>query len=240
MKFKRLIAAAGAALAVTAGIGLAASVTPAAASQGRASLTAAPAARAAPAQGPISQICSAQGSASLCANRAGGGEAAGTAVIGWSAGDRNNDFAYGYLTSMCGNGHVSNSGECPFTPGGGLNRRYNGDLIVEIASLSTPLNEGCIADSGFGTGFTVLGRCPNSAGGGGAFGVDFVLAQDNNINQAPPTTYVVSVGWSNSDAAGGGGGSAPRWLCVRAKGQQLEENSPNGNAGSCQWNELSG
>lgn len=206
---------------MTAATGLAANVTPAVASQARASLTAAPAA-------PIAQICSAQGSKSLCANRASGGTTLGTAVIGWSAGDANNDFAYGYLTSMCGNGHVSNSGECPFTPGGGLNRRYNGDLIVEIVSLI----EGCIADSGFGTGFTVLGTCPNSAGAGGAFGVDFVLSQDNNINQAPPTRYAVSVGWSNSDDPGGGEGTDPRWLCVRAKGQQLEENSPNGNAGS--------
>jgi hypothetical protein len=182
----------------------------------------------------LSEVCSDQGSKSLCANRAGGGTALGTAVIGWSAGDPNNDFAFGYLTSMCGAGKVTQNPPCPFTDGGGLNTRYNGKVLVEIGSLTN----GCVADSGTGSGFTVLGRCPNGGGGGGAFGTIFVLSQDSNINAPPPTTYAVNVDWSNSDAPGGGEGTDPRWLCVRAKGQQLDEISPEANEGSCQWNEL--
>lgn len=199
------------------------------------SLKAVSAARAIPAQAPISEICSAQGSKSLCANRNAGGTSAGTYVIGWSAGDPNNDFAFGYLTGMCNHGRVSASLECPFTANKGLNAYYNGKAIVDIFNWETPF---CIADSGTGSGATVLDKCPDTNGDGGADGTIFILSDVTQTVGKPPTTYVVNRYWSNFTGLGGGTGSKPRWLCVIGKGTYLIENNGAGYGGVCQWNEI--
>jgi hypothetical protein len=195
----------------------------------------APAASAVPAQGPLSEVCSYQGSKSLCANRQGGATSAGTFVIGWSAGSANNDFSFGYLTGMCNGGRVTVSPPCPFSGNGDLNDRYNGKVIAMIYNWASGL---CVADSGTGSGATVLDKCPNVDGAGGADGTIFVLAQATNPLNAPPVTYVVNRYWSNFTGTGGGKGTSPRWLCVISKGLFLVENSSSGDAGSCQWNEI--
>ena len=223
MKFKRGTAAAVGLLAVSAAMGLAASATPAVASQAGVSLTAAPAG----ARAPVSEICSDQGSTSLCANRNGGATSVNTGVIGWSAGDNNNDFAFAYRTGKCGGGVVTVSPPCPFS-NVSTDERYSGKVIAVIFNLLSGL---CVADSPSGSGLAVLNTCPDNNGNNGAAGTLFVLAQAGDPLLPPPTTYAVNVFWSN--LMGG-----PRWLCRRAKGQQLEEDNATGDAGSCQWNEL--
>jgi hypothetical protein len=199
------------------------------------SVASTPPASAVPAQGPLSEVCSYQGSASLCANRQGGATSAGTFVIGWSAGTANNDFSFGYLTGMCNGGRVTANPPCPFTSGGGLNSRYNGKVIAMIYNWASEL---CVADSGSGSGSTVLDKCPDVDGNGGADGTIFVLAQATNPLNAPPVTYVVNRYWSDFTGEGGGKGTSPRWLCVISKGLPLYENYSSGNAGMCQWNEI--
>jgi hypothetical protein len=221
--FKHRTAAVVGLLAVSAAMGLAASGTPAVASQARTSLTA----TAAGARAPVSQICSAQGSSSLCANRNGGATGVNTGVIGWSAGDANNDFAFAYRTGKCGRGVVTVSPPCPFSARA-VDERYAGRVIAVIFNLTSGL---CVADSPTGSGLTVQNTCPDNNGNNGAAGTLFVLAQVTDPLALPGTTYAVNVFWSNTFAE-------PRWLCVRARGQQLEEDNPTGDAGSCQWNEL--
>jgi hypothetical protein len=183
---------------------------------------------------PLTQICDARGSSSLCANRAGGGLNAGTNVIAWTPGDFNNQFAWGFLGNMCNHGTVSANPPCPFTPGGGLNSRYNGAFIGDIldSGLSPTL---CVADNGAGTGATVLNTCPDFNGNGGANGTIFILPQVQNP-MSPATTYAVNRFWS--DNSSGGNGRAPRWLCVEGRGQFLFENESQGAAGICQWNQV--
>jgi hypothetical protein len=199
------------------------------------SLAAGPAARVVPAQAPISQVCTAMGARSLCANRNAGGTAPGTYVISWSAGDPNDDFAFFYLTGMCNAGRVSANLECPFTPNKGLNARYNGHSIVEIYNWATGL---CVADSGTGSGATVLDKCPDGNGNGGADGTIFTLSNATQTSGRPPTTYVVNRFWSDFSGQGGGNGTTPRWLCTIGKSLFLIENNPQGMAGLCQWNEI--
>jgi hypothetical protein len=195
-----------------------------------------PPASAVPAQGPLSEVCNYQGAKSLCANRQGGATSAGTFVIAWSAGSPNNDFSFGYLTGMCNGGRVTANPPCPFTSGGGLNSLYNGKVIAMIYNWASEL---CVADSGTGSGATVLDKCPNVDGDGGADGTIFVLAQATNPLNAPPVTWVVNRYWSNFTGEGGGKGTSPRWLCVVSKGLFLIENSSSsGSAGICQWNEI--
>jgi hypothetical protein len=205
------------------------------AAQASSSLTAAQAGRAAaPAQAPISQVCTAQGATSLCANRNAGATAPGTYVIAWSAGDPNDDFAIIYLSGACGHGKVTANPPCPFTPNGGLNSKYNGRMIAKIYNWETEL---CVADSGTGSGATVLDKCPDADGNGGADGTIFVLSQLTSPVIPPTTTYAVNRYWSNSLAPGGGAGTKARWLCTVNKGYFLIENNPSGVAGRCQWRE---
>jgi hypothetical protein len=201
------------------------------------SLTARPAARVLPAQAPISEICTDQGAQSLCANRDLGGENPDTHIIAWSAGDPNNDFAFTYLSAMCGNGRVNWQTGCPFSSSGDLNYRYSGDMIAAIFNLTTGL---CIADSGTTSGLTVLGTCPNPEGAGGSNGTIFVLSDVTNPVVPPPTTYVVNRFWSNNTYPGGGSGTEPRWLCVIAKAQGIIENSDTAGdpTNRCRWNEI--
>jgi hypothetical protein len=195
-----------------------------------------PATRVVPAQAPISEVCTDQGAKSLCANRNAGGHSAGTYVIAWSAGDPNDDFAFFYLTGMCNAGKVSADLECPFTPNKGLNATYKGRSIVEIYNWDTGL---CVADSGSGSGATVLDKCPDGNGNGGADGTIFTLSNATQTSGKPPTTYVVNRYWSDFSGEGGGNGTKARWLCPIGKGLFLIENNPQGLAGSCQWKEIS-
>lgn len=196
-------------------------------------LAASPLAAPRAAQAPIAEVCDWMGSKSLCANRSGGGTLAGTFVIAWSAGDPNNDFYFGWLTAMCGNGFVTVSPPCPFSNRGTLNERYRGAPIVQIANFDTGL---CVAATNTFSGSTMLDRCNDPAGNGGAIGTIFVLPQvRDRINPNWPT-YAVSRFWSNDVL--GGNGTSPRWLCVIARGGILTENSASGNAGTCEWNEI--
>jgi hypothetical protein len=191
----------------------------------RATALASPAA--APAHAPPLEICDVTGSPRLCANRAGGGQGAGTTVIAWPQGDNNNDFFWEWLSGMCGHGRVTANPPCPFTPGGGLNSRYNGAFIAAIWDSHFL----CLANL---NGGTILETCPDINGNGGADGTIFILPQIVNPS-SPQTTYAVNRYWSDNPS--GGNGTSPRWLCVLFKGSILTENSPQGNAGTCQWNQ---
>jgi hypothetical protein len=201
---------------------------------------AAPAQAAAPAMAargaqspPIAEVCDWLGSKSLCANRNAGGTTTGTYVIAWSAGDPNNDFYFGWLTAMCGNGYVTVNPPCPFSNRGTLNQRYVGAPIAQIVNFDTGL---CVAATNAYSGSTMLDLCNNPAGNGGAIGTIFVLPQvRDRINPNWPS-YAVSRFWSNDVL--GGNGTKPAWLCVIGKGSILTENSASGNAGTCEWNEL--
>lgn len=180
---------------------------------------------------PTFEICNARGSSSLCLNRLGGGTRPGTTIIGYSAGDNNNGFVFIALSGMCNGGVVSAAMECPFTPNKGLNSRYNGRSIVKIQTEGT-LGL-CVGDSGTGSGSSVLDACPDDNGNGGANGTIFILAQGS----AP--TYVVNRYWSDNLAgSGGGGGSNPRWMCIYVKAAPVFLNNSSGQAGYCQFNEL--
>jgi hypothetical protein len=179
---------------------------------------------------PTFEVCTAT-STPLCLNRQGGGTGTGTAVIGWTIHDNNNDFIFLQRTGMCNNGYVSNSMECPFTPGGGLNKRYDGKSIVEIEANTA---NRCVGDNGAGTGGASLELCPDENGQHGGIGTIFVLAQNGN------PTYVVNKYWSNYTGSGGGGGSNPRWMCSFVRGATVTINHDTGSAGTCQWNEIVG
>jgi len=180
---------------------------------------------------PSWEICTAQGSTSLCLNRQGGGTRAGTGVIGWSAGDNNNDFIFVSISNMCENGRVSAVMQCPFTPGGGLNSRYDGHNIVKIVANGT--NNLCVGDTATASGNAALEQCPDNNGNGG-LGTIFVLSQ------FVYPSYVVNREWSNSTATGGGGGRNPRWMCSFVRGFPVSISSTTGSAGVCQWREFPG
>jgi hypothetical protein len=178
---------------------------------------------------PTFQICNDRGAQSLCLNRLGGGTRPGTSIIGWSAGDNNNGFAFISLSGMCNHGRVSSFLQCPFTPNRGLNDRYDGASIVAI-QWTKPGSGLCVADSGIGSGSAILDRCPDIYGNGGANGTIFTLSQSGN------PTYVVNRYWSNN--IGGGNGYNPRWMCVYLKAAPVFLNSNAGLAGYCQFNEI--
>ena len=183
---------------------------------------------------PLSQVCTPQGKDSMCANREGGATGPGKYIIAWPPGDNNNDFVFEPLSSMCNGGKVSADLECPFTPNKGLNAKYDGRIIVQLYSWDAKL---CAADSGYGTGSTVLGQCNKSNGVGGADGTIFVLSDVFSAMGATPTTYAVNRYWSNYGGVSGGNGSKARWLCQIGKGSPLYENLTSAVAGSCQWYE---
>jgi hypothetical protein len=183
---------------------------------------------------PGTQVCDTRGAASLCANRNQGGETYYTDVIAWRLGDPNNTFAWRHLNGMCADGHVTESPPCPFTPGGGLNTRYNHAVIAQLWDYPTSAGGGnglCVADNGAGTGETLLDACGDVFGHGAANGTIFILAQ-GDIH----TTYAVSRYWS--DLPRGGNGTMPLFLCVQGAGVPLTEASTSGSAGICQWREV--
>jgi hypothetical protein len=180
---------------------------------------------AATAQAPPYQIATVQGSSSLCLNRAGGGTAAGTHVIAYNCNDPNDDFDFQWLADMCGNGYVSYARTCPFS-NRQLDGYWDGAAIVSIHGYSVAQ---CVADGG---GLTVLGKCPDIAGNGGAIGTIFTLSQVNDFpNYTGWSTYVVNRYWSNQANSG-------RWLCSRGYRVQLTENATAGTAGSCQFHSI--
>jgi hypothetical protein len=179
---------------------------------------------------PSWEICTARGSSSLCLNRQGGGTRAGTGVIGWSAGDNNNDFIFVSISNMCANGRVSRALECPFSHDA-LNHRFDGDNIVKIVANGT--NNLCVGDTARASGNAALEPCPDNNGNGG-IGTIFTLSQ------FVYPSYVVNRYWSNYTGTGGGGGTNPRWMCSVVRGFPVSINSTTGSAGYCQWNEFPG
>jgi hypothetical protein len=159
----------------------------------------------------------------LCLNRSGGGITNGTHVLGYtrSFSDNNEDFQFDILSNFCDAGHVSNSKECPFTPGGGLNREYNGDPIYQLNSYSTG---SCVATSASGGG--ILGTCQNDSGKGGSDGTIFVLSTES---------YLVNLYWSDNVSCGDG--VNPCWMCVYSNQTQVTLRSSVGQRGPCQWEE---
>jgi hypothetical protein len=134
---------------------------------------------------------------------------------------------------MCANGHVTANPPCPFTPGGGLNARYNHAVIASLEDYDSGFYPGlCVADDRAGGGGTMLDLCPDAAGNGGANGTIFILPQFENNPMT--STYAVSRYWS--DNTFGGNGTRPAWLCVVGKGGSLTETDFSGDAGICQWN----
>jgi hypothetical protein len=176
----------------------------------------------------IDQIATAQGSSSLCLNRAGGGNNAGTHVIAYNCYDPNDDFTFLWLSDMCGHGYVTRYPACPFN-NADLDGYWDGAAIVAIWTYNPHSNNLCVADGG---GWTVLGTCPNLAGNGGAIGTIFTLSQVNDFpNYTGYSTYAVNRYWTNQANSG-------RWLCSRGYRVQLNENSPSGLAGSCQFRRI--
>jgi len=190
-----------------------------------ASLTAAPAAAKPAAAGVPAQaqvtlaVCN---YVPLCVNRAGGGRGIGASVIGWSKDfDTNEDFQLVNLYSMCNGGLVSANEECPFTPGGGLNKKYNDRPIDIVKAYNENL---CVATNA--NGKAVLNLCPDHEGNGGANGTIMVYS-----NQS----YLVNRYWSNNPA--GGNGTSPNWMCVGSRGDQIILDYPFGTSNICQWQE---
>ena len=178
---------------------------------------------------PTVEVCTNQGGSSQCMNRKGGIDDPGTPVIGWSAGDDNNGFQFVHLTGMCNDGYVSASGECPFTPGGGLNAKFNGDPIMEIQDLSN----GSLCVGTTSNGSAELTLCPTSSGTGGGDGVIDVMTS------VPDDTAIINRFWSDNDSCGSG--KAPCGACVFSHGSVVLLSNlfiPYPPSSYCLWNEL--
>lgn len=165
-----------------------------------------------------SAICTTGLSPNLCMNRAGGGTSNGTPIIGWHQDyDNNEDFAMNSLGSDCG-GWVHNGENgltCPFAVGTGLNKRYDGDLIITLNSTAT--NKCATGD--WPDGNLVLEPCSSS-------GVAYVLS---------PANYLINVYITNQCNATPTCGSAPQFVCTDTiMGDQLAT-VYLGTAGVCQW-----
>jgi hypothetical protein len=137
-------------------------------------------------------ICSYGTSSTACLNRNGGGYTSGTNVIGWDEDSDQNENFYGVLlTGWCNSGYVTET--CPFTVGSGLNARYDGDPIFELATS----NNQCVgADSSWLE--AVLGGCLPDGGA-------FVGSNANGV-------FLISVGVSNHFYGTTGSYDAPYWL----------------------------
>jgi hypothetical protein len=173
------------------------------------------------------QLCTVNNQYSLCLNRGGGGTGPGTWVVGWSAdGNNNNDFEYGFLTGMCGGGRVIvyAGGGCPFTPGSGLNARFDGAYIVDLYAYNE--NE-CVGTTGMGN--AILTACPDRNGNGGANGtIDVILNDTNN------PTPIINRYWSNYFGQN-------HYICSSPpRGQQINLNNIvlSGYPPQCEWNEV--
>jgi hypothetical protein len=151
---------------------------------------------------------------SLCLDRAGGGTANGTHIIGWppNFNDNSEDLQPEVLNSWCNNGFVTQT--CPFTVGSGLNARYatachGGPCqIVELISTTTNPTK-CIGSDSTWSQAILNGCLPN----GGAF------VESNNGSG----TFLVDVGVSNHFYAFGHPYDEPFWLVTDGtRGDQLQ------------------
>ncbi len=147
-----------------------------------------PAASPLPASGPrtsIPEIC-AQSGTGYCLNNWSG------LVKMESSGPANNKFTLFPLQGYCNNGLVSTGTggnnpppACPFPNGSGLNSRYDGDPIVEIApSFSGP----CIGTDN--SEYANVGACPPGDGGTGSN--IWVIGPECGTN----SYYYINVYWS--------------------------------------------
>ena len=149
------------------------------------------------AQAATYQLTDDNGGSSLCMNRDGGGTGNNTPVIAYNCGNVNNDFYWGYLTTMCGSGTVTDT--CPFADGSGLNLAYYGDpIVVEYA-----YNENkCVGGNGPNDASAKLEPCPADNGSGGGYSTIGVLAYSRGNN--PPYYVIVNRNWSDKLYGAGG------------------------------------
>jgi hypothetical protein len=151
----------------------------------------------------------------------------GTSVIGYSAGDNNNDFEYIRLSGMCNNGQVEvfAGGGCPFPSGSGLNRTYENWYINAIESIShTSLCVGTLENSSGGT----LEACPDANGSGGGWGTIDVTCP------AQHGCVIVNFHWTIADGTAVGPCSFTR------SNQILFSYSLASVTNQCKWNEVFG
>ncbi len=151
------------------------------------------------------------GGSSLCFNRDGGGTSDNTPVIAYNCGNINNDFYWGYLTTMCGGGTVTQT--CPFTVGSGLNAALYGDpIIVEQA-----YNElACVGGESSTDNDAKLEGCPADNGSGGGWStIDVgVYSRGNN----PAYQIIVNRNWSDRLYGLGGSGACYGLQCAQVVG----------------------
>ena len=97
----------------------------------------------------------------------------GTPVLNSGYGTDNARLWFKFIdTARCG-GFVSNSAACPFTPGSGLNARYNNDEIVYVQNLGS---DRCAGSSTADAGFVYMHTC-DSVNGASELASVFVLQQ---------------------------------------------------------------
>ena len=159
-----------------------------------------------------------------CLNRAGGGIAIGTNVIGYPFG-ANENFGFLHLTGACGNGgYVTTAGGvgCPFNTYA-LNSRYNGNTIVEIYEY---LSHSCLGNDSGGDNprLGALVQCGN--------GTHRFVINDHGATYG----YVEDVYWSNANSSASSPNN-PRWLCSQGYRQQVNLDGLSGIDGNpnCQW-----
>jgi hypothetical protein len=176
---------------------------------------------------PAVEICTNNGSSSLCMNRKGNGQSSGTTIIGYSAGQSNNDFEYVRLSGMCNNGQVEvvGGGGCPFPAGSGLNSKYDGWYINSIESIS--LDNLCVGTQESSSG-GVLTTCPDIDGNNGGWGtIDVTCPAQQGCN-------VVNYHWTVADGEAEG-------PCSYTKSNQiLFSYALSSSTKQCEWNELYG
>lgn len=178
---------------------------------------------------PAIEICTANGGSSLCMNRKGGGRTDGTSVIGYSAGDNNNDFEYIRLSGKCNNGQVEvfAGGGCPFPSGSGLNSKYNGWYINAIESISD--TNFCVGTQENSSG-GILTPCPDVNGNGGGWGTVMVTCP------AQTSCPLVNYHWTVADGNRNGEGA-----CSFTRGNQILFSYDLGSVSNqCKWTELFG
>jgi len=181
------------------------------------------------AQANTSQATCNNNNPDFCMNRNGGGTGNGTHIIGWTEDlDNNEDIILVPISGfVCGkygtvqNGQNGDGCLGPFTPGSGLNARYQG---VQLYKLNRHGTGSCVIPDSSQVG-AVLGGC--TANG-------YVYAWSSSA-------YLINVFVSNQSYAQGFGGNDPAFLDgTSAQGSQLQYSAPHqgGIAGRDQWFEV--